>query len=1315
MAEDDGGGSRRVHVGVDDVESRAEFGALLEQLRQRSSLSLRELSTYVSANSGTPIGPSALGDWCRGERVPQKNRTTAFVCLLAKLGVDDPGPWLDALVRVRARGDTSDRAVASPYPGLRSFTSEESDRFFGRNELVAEAVARLRAFERDADGRRLLWVVGPSGVGKSSLLHAGLLPRLAADGHDCLTVTPGAEPTRRLARAVARHRGGDTVAADAFSNEPSALCAALAEGAGASERPTVLVVDQFEEVLRECDTSEAAAFFDLIDELTAPSPRPGPLVVLGLRIDFYGEVAERAGFVRSLQDAQLLVGPMDAAQLTEAIVEPARRAGASVDPSLVELLLRDVVPGGRRASGALPFLAHALRETWARSPSRRMTAEAYLQAGGVAGAIEESAERTYAELAAGEAVLARQVFLRLLHVSDDGLTTRRAVGTAELTGLGPAAGGPAEPGADALDVVDRFVDARLLIAGERTVEIAHESLLPAWPRLQGWADEDRDLLRAQRKVTEATRAWLESSRDPSMLATGARLEEMTELVGSPSPRLHLNRDELSFVEASAGQARAAEDGRRRQARRLRGLLGAAIASALLAVAFGVSANQARSEAVTARNEALSRQLATDARSLRDTDPTLAAQLAVVGYRVAPTTEALSALSESLDVPMAERHLNGEGAAVVATSADGRVVAVGDSADDAVRLYDGSDGRLDEVGSVRLARRDAEVYGVALTADGATLAVGDATGEVTLWDLSAPGGPQALGGPLDGPTGEFSEVALAPDGSELTAVGDEGVAHRWLLDDPARPRTASLGRAGRTTTSVAYAADGGTLAVGDDAGHVGLWRVGPAEAGAGAEPELGADLAGDVEVDGDGASVLDVAFSADGAKLATGTGAGAQAALWDVADPSAPRALPLADSTFESWVNTVTFSEDGTLLAAGSSDLDLRVWDVSTGEPVLHLPHPAHVIDATFLPGGAVLVSGAADGTVRAWDLARSAPVRVAGRAWNLALAEDGRRLAVFSNEETRVWRAFGSGPREPGEPVPTEGTASGAGDMTSDGAVVAVGTVEGPVDLVDVRRPDRPRPLGEPLGGSGQLVQVVAFSADDRLLAAAGNDSVVRVWDVGDPGAPVLVAQLDEPGEPVYTLAWSPTRRLLAVAGVDQEVQLYDFDDPGAGHHLATVPRPGGEAYGAAFDPGGGLLAVGDVDGRVVLWDVTSPERPREVETSLTGSDGQVVQLAFDPTGDRLAAATVDGTTWVWDIADRRRPEVDMVLGAGSAAYGVAYRPADGSLLTSGADGVVHVWPTDPEAAIDVVCARAGDDLTAEEWADHIEDVAYDPPCGRSG
>jgi transcriptional regulator with XRE-family HTH domain len=551
-------------AGVPDpgrIMCQQDFGRELTLARQQAGLTIRQ----IAKASGIPV--STVGDYFAARHLPPARQPELLPSILAACQITDAeevSRWLAALNRVRRTPGRPPSAGAAPYRGLASYQPEDAAWFFGREELALHLV-RL-ATGPGTPGLPLA-VVGPSGSGKSSLLRAGLVPRLRsgsagrAGGRPIVLMTPGATPLAALAGRLAPLAWPGTegplragLLAQGLRDDPERY----ARLAGRGDEPPAIIVDQLEEIFTA--GADEAARREFVAALAALSERT--LIVLGLRADFYGHALCYPGLARSLQERQIAVGPMSAGQLRRAIVEPARKAGRGVAEGLVEMLLADMRQAeapGRHESGALPLLSHALLATWTRGRGGRLTVADYTGSGGIRDAIARTAEHAYASLGTDGQETARRLFLRLVHVGDDGRETRARLPLSDLDG---------DPGAAAA-VLARFVSHRLVSTDQTAAEITHEALLGAWPRLRGWIDADREDTRMRRSIEAAAQAWERASRDPAALPRGGVLALAAGWAASTGHGDALSQLGSEFVEAALAEERARRTARRRRAWRLR--------------------------------------------------------------------------------------------------------------------------------------------------------------------------------------------------------------------------------------------------------------------------------------------------------------------------------------------------------------------------------------------------------------------------------------------------------------------------------------------------------------------------------------------------------------------------------------------------------------------------------------------------------------------------------------------------------------------------------------------------------------------------
>lgn len=508
---------------------------------------------------------------------------TARTRLRDELGIE-PGRRLTDLEGAILRQDpaldapvtrTPSPQTDCPYRGLDAFGAEDAETFFGRDADIE------RLLERIVPGA-FVTLTGASGSGKSSILLAGLVPRLRQRGIPIDLVRP-------------LH----------FDDLPT------------PREHSVVVIDQFEELFAHTDVyvaARAAALRDLVAR--------GGTVVIAMRSDFLDRCLAQPDLAQLIGDGIQPVLPLGAAQLRDVVEEPARSYGLRLEPGLVELILRDTVD----RPTALPMLSHALLETWRRREGSVLTVDGYEAAGGIAGAVANSAEELYRSLSDDEQNQLRAVMLRLVERLPDGAIVRRR------SPLGPLTDDPARA-----RLIGRLVAARLVSVEAGTASVTHEALGIAWPRLDAWLREDALDASMLATISAAASSWIAGGRAEDELLRGARLQAMLEWRVAAQP--DLTADESALLAAS--EARADEELRaeqqrvaaaRRQNRRLRWALGGAAVLLVVAIVTGsLAVVRSHEAAVAAENSQIDAVVSTSL-ATRQNDRDIAALLAAEAYR-----------------------------------------------------------------------------------------------------------------------------------------------------------------------------------------------------------------------------------------------------------------------------------------------------------------------------------------------------------------------------------------------------------------------------------------------------------------------------------------------------------------------------------------------------------------------------------------------------------------------------------------------------------------------------------------------------------
>lgn len=427
--------------------------------------------------------------------------------------------------------------VGSPFPGLRAFTPADAPIYFGRGRESDE-------LERRTQASPFVGVVGASGSGKSSLVGAGLLPRLAAAEPDW--VVPDFDRDTRLwsgLRFSPGELGADPFVAAAArlapwsEVSPRELAAELrADPEGIARHlpapHSMLFIDQFEELFTVAEPDLARPFVQMI----GAAVRSGIcLVVVTLRADYYHRCLELPELGQLLEQGQLpLTAPSDT--LLEMIVRPADRAGIQFEEGLPERILHDT----GRDPEALPLLAYTLDELYHVAQSGTLSHESYDRLGRVQGAIGTRAEQVFSRLGAETQAGFSLVFRDLVKVDDSGRTTRRRALLDEF--------GDSEP---ARHLIEAFTEARLLSQSKDdnnrpVVYVAHEALFASWDRLARWINLAREDLLVEQQVTRAAEEWVQQGRDDVYRWPHERLVRVYDMVNRLD--LDLDADTAAFVE-----------------------------------------------------------------------------------------------------------------------------------------------------------------------------------------------------------------------------------------------------------------------------------------------------------------------------------------------------------------------------------------------------------------------------------------------------------------------------------------------------------------------------------------------------------------------------------------------------------------------------------------------------------------------------------------------------------------------------------------------------------------------------------------------
>ncbi|MFD4855259.1 nSTAND1 domain-containing NTPase [Streptomyces atratus] len=1210
--------------------------------------------TYRAMAERVGFSAPTLSAAASGERVPTLPVLLAYVRACGGDEADWGPRWREATADAAEEAEAVEEVAASPYKGLARFEPDDRDTYFGRGELVAELAASIAR-------HRIVALVGGSGSGKSSLLRAGLVPALRDEE----------DPRRRP--AVVR------VITPSDRPDPSLLAPVAAQ-----KGDTIVLIDQFEELFTLChDNSARARFVDAL--LAARAPESRLRVVISVRADFYGRCAEHGPLADALRSATLLVGPMTSAQLREAVIGPAQRDHLIVERALTARIVADV----ERQPGGLPLMAHALLEVWRRRRGKTLTEQAYDAIGGVRGAIAHTAEAVYARFTDEQAAVARRLLLRMVSPGDGTQDTRRPVERSELS---PALAESA--------VLEELVRARLLTIDGATVDLAHEALLTAWPRLRGWIEADRERLRLHRALTEAARAWEALDRDPGALFRGVRLSAAREAFGDPdkAARGHERAtDELTALEgdfhlASLTAHEQALRTRMRGARRRRTLIAALALLTCLAAVAGTAAWQQSRISDRRRDEAEARRIAGVATALRVSDPHLAMQLSVASWRIADLPETRGAVrgaaAQREQSSFTPRDGTGDLQSQGRLSSDGRILTkVGR---DRVNQWDARTGR--SLGAVKIPG-DAFASVLTVSGDAGQVAYLDSRGTVVVRDLRDGQRAQRIGDLQ----GDHPEAEFGPDGRLLITEDEDGEESRARVQvwDVETGRVVFMVGARQGDGPIAQLSPDGKLlaACAYEGARLSVWDIK-------SKRRLPAPWTreADRELCDNGARFM---FLPDSRAVAVGVEGGVR--TWDVRDG---RERPVIKTGGKDRPE-VSFSTDG--VYAVTLQGGIALWHTARPNHPLttYTPEASDAIEPRINPADGVLrfVVGGTN-TVKTLDVRAVLETPGSGRQeqpyQQAEFSPDGH-TAVTTQRHGQDWefQLHERGGRTILLPGRARGDTAPHVAFSPDGRTVAYGDSEVRLWNVDHRRETARIKAPE-------LIRTIAVGSDGASLLFATsrpiggqNDapSVVEVWRASEQARHRVLRKQTE----TFSAFLTPDATALLTSNGDR----YDLD---TGRKFTGL-------YGedtlqsARFSRDGNHLAVSTLQGRVTFWDRLGQHRIAILAPSNHDGRHESPAVAFSADGAFVAVGTEDDSVRVWETASPGTPGTLIQIDEGRI-LGLGFTDNSDTLRVATSNGIHReIGVLDPQRAARRVCERVGGGLGTEQWDAYLPKIPYRETC----
>ncbi len=1172
-------------------------------------------------------------------------------------------------------GDTAARVWAqAPFRGLEAYEFEHAPIFFGQDDAVSRAMLQLT--EGAQAGSPFLLVLGASGSGKSSLIKAGIVPKLfvprrvtgaaflrraifrpsdASDGEDLfdalarrLTTSIGEfeglaeliSPEVTVADLAAHLRGGGAEPTMPFRIALAGLATAAREKGRMltyESARLVLVVDQLEELFttERISADERRRFIGLLAGLA----RSGLVwVVATMRKDFWHLADETPELSRLAEGpGRLELLPPTPAQLSLMIRRPAEAAGVAfeVHPStgipLNEVIAEEVA----REPGALPLLSYLLDQLYRgdvlEGQGSTLTFATYERLGRLEGAIATKADAVLERCAAEDRQALGSVLYSLVQMSASNGDIERAVSRRVPLLVFPE-GTPQRRLVEAL--LDP--DARLLVSdseteGNPTVRVAHEALIVRWAKARDFVRANAEALKVRRRIEERYALWRglrDASEDEKTNSGNDAPPWRARLAAWRSPFGH-EKGLLSEIDLADGQRLLREhrsetephlvDFIERSAadeKRIRNRSFRALA--IVAGVVALLAIIASGAALTARFQArqtlrAQSRLLTEAAAERLKDGDVSGAQAIV----------LEVLTDRLFGP-------------ARASSAMSVLQEARAADFALAVLTG--------------HGDA-VSSAAFSPDGRRVVTASADRTARIWDAAT--GVQL--GVLSDHGGAVTSAAFSPDGRRIVTASADSTARIW--DAATGAQLAVLAGHGDEVNTAAFSPDGRRIVTASADKTARIW-----------DAATGVQLA---VLAGHGDVVNAAAYSPDGRRIVTASD-DKTARIWDVVTGAQIALL----AGHGGALNAAAFSPDGRRVVTASNDGTARVWDAATGAQLVVLTGHGRVVkSAAFSPDGARIVTASDDKTARLWDAATGAQIAMlsghGGDVQSAAFSPDGRRIVTASSDRTaRLWDADVGGQIM---------TLAGHGDAvfsavcSPDGRRILTASFDGTARLWDAATGAQLAVLA----GHGAPLYAAAFSPDGRRIVTASVDRIARVWNAAS-GAQ-LVALIGH-GHEVFSAAFSPDGRRIVTASDDKTARIWDA---ASGAQLAVLASHDAAVFSAAFSPHGRRIVTASEEKTARIWDAATGAQL----AVLAGHDAAVESVAYSPDGRRIVTASNDRTARVWNAVTGS--QLAVLVGHGDVVNSAAYSPDGTRIVTASNDRTARIWNAATGAQLAVLAGHA--------------------------
>ncbi|MCA2931148.1 MAG: hypothetical protein IM336_11940, partial [Microcystis sp. M018S1] len=777
--------------------------------------------------------------------------------------------------------------TGSPYLGLRKFEVDDKDRFFGRDNWIIELTDYLKP-------KNVLLLLGASGSGKSSLVQAGLIPKLKDDfGANRLvnlTFVPDVNPFESFYGCLLANRYKQSQAKLAQAVKEDTLIKVV-EGLKNNSDLWFIFIDQFEELFTRTPKTERDIFIKSLIKLIEKN-NSLVKIVMTMRADFLDKLSPYPSLGKIHDQYSKMLTDMDENELRLAIAEPAARNGVIFEQGLINQIIADFY----EQAGSLPLLQYTLDLLWQKDhiQERVLNIKTYQEIGGVTGALEKQADKIYGKFNEQQRKAAEEIFLELISLEGEKAVSRRADKSSF------------EQEEMQREVLYQLIDNRLLVSkgedGKATVEVAHEALLRSWKVLQDLIREKEEIIVLRSRLYADAKQWDDLQKQDAVKASselwgGSKLAKIVEFQKNNSLP-NLNTVAIEFIKASISQAERQKNEKIRTARRI---AAGSLVAVVVSTGLGLMAWKQTRQAEFNQAESLGRYSLSLLNEHKNLEAFVEAIKAgkILQKQQTYNKEVTNALQELLNRKSERNRLEGHDNSVLSVnfSPDGKTLVSG-SDDKTIKLWNVETGK--EIRT--LYGHDNSVTSVNFSPDGKTLVSGSDDNTIKLWNVET--GQEIR--TLYGHDSYVSSVNFSPDGKTLVSGSYDKTIKLWDVETGQEIRT--LYGHDNFVYSVNFSPDGKTLVSGSNDKTIKLWNV-----------ETGQEIR---TFKGHDSYVYSVNFSPDGKTLVSGSN-DKTIKLWNVETGQEIRTLYGHDS----YVWSVNFSPDGKTLVSGSNDKTIKLWNV----------------------------------------------------------------------------------------------------------------------------------------------------------------------------------------------------------------------------------------------------------------------------------------------------------------------------------------------------------------------------------------------------